>query len=138
MAATGGFWERMQDEVRSVSDRTRRGTQRAVRMGVLRVDLVSLRRGRARALAHLGERALLVWGRPEPGSLERDGEASRLKTLIEEIGRTIEGKERELERLGAGHDPEPAPSDPAPDDAPPTSPEPTLSHPMSDDGPGPS
>lgn len=138
MAATGGFWERMQEEVRSVSDRTRRGTRRAVRMGVLRVDLVSLRRDRSRALAHLGERALSAWGRPEPGALEQDGEAARLKELIARIDSSIAEKERELDRLSAGHDPEPAPSDPASDASKSSPPEVTQTHPMSDDGRGPS
>lgn len=138
MAATSGFWERMQEEVRSVSERTRRGTRRAVRMGILRVDLVSLRRSRTRTLAHLGERALLRWGDAEPGALERDAEASRLKAVIAEIDRTIAEKEVELTRLAAGSDSEAEPPDPASGAPSSSRQEQTQSHPMSDDGRGPS
>ncbi|MGE5177031.1 MAG: hypothetical protein ACM3JJ_11740 [Hyphomicrobiales bacterium] len=138
MAATGGFWERMQEEVRSVSERTRRGTRRAVRIGVLKVDLVSLRRNRTRALAHLGERALLMWGDASPGALDRDAEATRLRALIGEIDRDILAKEAELANLSAGADPEPAPPGPTPSEDDPTQPVLERSHPMSDDGRGPS
>lgn len=138
MAATGGFWERMQEEVRSVSERTRRETRRAVRIGVLRVDLVSLRRNRTRALAHLGERALLAWGDASPGALTRDAEAARLKALIAEIDRDILEKESELANLSAGADPEPTPPGPTPAADDPNQPAVDRSHPMSDDGHGPS
>ena len=55
MAGPSGFWAKVTDEVRTVSDRTRRGAKRAVQIGVIRVDLISLRRDRSQALASLGD-----------------------------------------------------------------------------------
>jgi hypothetical protein len=119
MATPGGFWGRVRNEVRTVSERTRNQTRRAVQIGVLRVDLVSLRRDRARAMSGLGERALALWNAGTPADLERDAEALRLRVLLGEIGRTLASKEEALARLRAGRDPAPAgvlPVEPARDD----------------------
>ena len=69
MADETGFWGRMSEEFRSVSDRTRASARRAVSIGVLRVDLVSLRRDRSRALSDLGARALALWNGGTPHAL---------------------------------------------------------------------
>ena len=49
MAPQAGFWDRLEDQVRTGVERTRRSTRRTMRIGVLRVDLLSLRRDRSRA-----------------------------------------------------------------------------------------
>jgi len=61
MTTTSSFWDRVQDELRTASGKARREAERAVRTGVLQMDLVSLRRDRRRAQADLGERALALW-----------------------------------------------------------------------------
>ena len=94
-----GFWDRLQDEVRTGYERTRRTTRRTVRTGVLRVDLLSLRRDRSRALAQLGERAFFLWNAGSLATLEGDAEALRLRSLIEGIERCIADKESELHLL---------------------------------------
>jgi hypothetical protein len=135
MTATGSFWDRMQEEVRTVTERTRRGTRRAVRIGVLRVDLISLRRDRTRALAHLGERALSKWSSGALETLGQDAEAARLRELIAGIDRTIEEKMSELSRLRAGEEPPPEGEAGARGHAEPVE---LRSQPVDDDGPGPS
>jgi len=111
MAGTSGFWAKVTDEVRTVSDRTRRGAKRAVQIGVIRVDLISLRRDRSQALADFGERALALWKGGAPAEIESDEEALRLRSRIDAVEEVIEKKRTELERLRQGATAEP----PAPD-----------------------
>ncbi|HEX7078617.1 MAG TPA: hypothetical protein VF363_09355 [Candidatus Eisenbacteria bacterium] len=118
-----------------MTERTRRGTRRAVRIGVLRVDLISLRRDRTRALAHLGERALSQWNAGALGTLGQDAEAARLRELIAGIDRTIEEKMSELSRLQAGEEPPPEGGTGAREEAEPVE---ARSQPVDDDGRGPS
>jgi len=99
MNAPARLWDRVRDEVRSVSSRTRRGARRAFDEGVLRVDLVSLRREQRRALADLGERALTLWNRGELSRLEGDPEMLRLRVRVEGVDAAIAAKEAELVRL---------------------------------------
>jgi hypothetical protein len=99
MAPQTRFWDRLQDEVRTGYERTRRTTKRAVRIGVLRVDLLSLRRDRSRAMAQLGERAFVLWNAESLATLDQDAEALRLRSLIEGIERCIASKESELTTL---------------------------------------
>ena len=99
MAPQTGFWDRLQDEVRTGYERTRRTTKRAVRIGVLRIDLLSLRRDRSRAMAQLGERAFVLWNGESLATLDQDAEALRLRSLIEGIERCIASKESELTML---------------------------------------
>ncbi|HEU4723968.1 MAG TPA: hypothetical protein VFU59_01595 [Candidatus Eisenbacteria bacterium] len=101
MNAPTSIWSRFRDEVRSVSDRTRKGARRAFDTGVLRVDLVSLRRERHRGLADLGERALTLWNRGELSKLESDPEMLRLRARVEGVDAAIAAKEAELARLRA-------------------------------------
>jgi hypothetical protein len=104
MAPQTGFWDRLQDEVRTGYERTRRTTKRAVRIGVLRVDLLSLRRDRSRAMVQLGERAHFLWNAESLATLDQDAEALRLRSLIEGIERCIDSKEAELTTLGREED----------------------------------
>jgi hypothetical protein len=99
MNAPTSIWSRFRDEVRSVSDRTGRGARRVFDTGVLRVDLVSLRRERHRSLADLGERALTLWNRGELSNLENDPELLRLRARVEGVDAAIAVKEAELARL---------------------------------------
>jgi len=99
MAGDTNFWERVGEEVRSVSDRTRRGAKRAFQMGVLRVDLISLRRDRSQALADLGERVLTSWKAGTLSAIDSDAEAVRLRSRVASIEELIEAKRVELERL---------------------------------------
>ena len=101
MAGEASFWSRVSEEVRSVSDRTRAGARRAVQMGVLRVDLVSLRRDRSRALSNLGARALALWDAGTAHAIESDAEALRLRAWIASIDEIVRVKRAELERLRA-------------------------------------
>ena len=102
MAGSTGFWAKVTDEVRSVSDRTRRSAKRAVQIGVIRVDLVSLRRDRSQALADLGERVLALWKAGTPAEIESDAEAVRIRARVETVEGAIEAKRAELERLRQG------------------------------------
>jgi hypothetical protein len=99
MADTSKFWNRVQEECRTVATRTRARAKRAVRQGVLQVDLVSLRRDRGRALADLGERVLRLWSEGGLASLEGDAEARRLKALVESIESGITAREAEAAEL---------------------------------------
>lgn len=101
MAATQNFWERVREDVRDLSERTRQKTRRAIEEGVLRVDLVSLRRARARALADLGERTLKFWNWGRMEELYGDSEAIRLRARIAEVDDRIREKEDALARLRA-------------------------------------
>lgn len=112
MNAPTSMWSRFRDEVRSVSDRTRQGARRAFDTGVLRVDLVSLRRERRRGLADLGERALTLWKKGEISGLESDPEMIRLRARVEGVDAAIAAKEVELSHLRAAT--EKAPDAPAP------------------------
>lgn len=112
MNAPTSMWSRFRDEVRSVSDRTRRGARRAFDTGVLRVDLVSLRRERRRGLADLGERALILWKRAELPGLESDPEMIRLRVRVEGVDAAIAAKEAELSRLRAATEKAPHAPDP--------------------------
>ena len=115
MAGASGFWARVTDEVRTVSDRTRRGARRAFQIGVIRVDLISLRRDRSQALADLGARALALWNGGAPEKIEFDDEALRLRSRVAEVEGAIEAKRTELERLRQGAEAEsPAPDQPTP------------------------
>ena len=95
MTDTGNFWSRVQEEGKAAFGRTRNAANRAVRQGVLQVDLVSLRRDRTRALASLGERALRLWSEGLIASFESDAEALRLRAWLEAIEGTIATKEAE-------------------------------------------
>jgi hypothetical protein len=95
----GNLWDRVRNDVRGLTERTRRGTRRAIERGVLRVDLVSLRRARTRALADLGERTLTFWNTGRTAELESDAEAIRLRARIAELDGRILEKEDALERL---------------------------------------
>jgi hypothetical protein len=101
MTGETGFWARVGEEVRSVSDRTRQSARKAVQVGMLRVDLLSLRRDRTRALADLGERALSLWNAGTPLFVESDVEALRLRSRIASIDDLIGAKMAELKRLRA-------------------------------------
>lgn len=91
--AAGNLWNRVRDDVRELTERTRHGTKRAIEQGVLRVDLVSLRRARSRALADLGGRALHHWDAGRTAQLETDAEAIRLRARIAELDGRIREKE---------------------------------------------
>ena len=114
MAGESGFWSRVGDEVRSVSDRTRQSARKAVQIGMLRVDLVSLRRDRQRALADLGDRALTLWNAGTPHAVESDTESLRLRSWIGSIDDLIGAKQAEMERLRADPGGKAAPNDPEP------------------------
>lgn len=109
MASASKLWGRVQEEFRSVSERTRRGAERAVRTGVLQMDLVSLRRGRNRAHANLGERVLALWSEGKLDTLTEDSELLRLRALVQSMDESIATNEEELKLLRA-RDAEAAPS----------------------------
>ena len=95
----GNLWDRVREDVRGLTERTRHGTRRAIEQGVLRVDLVSLRRARTRALADLGGRTLTFWNKGRTVDLETDAEALRLRARVAELDGSIREKEDALERL---------------------------------------
>lgn len=99
MAAESRFWSKLAEDVKTVSGRTSRGARRAVQMGVLRVDLISMRRDRSRALADLGERALSLWKSGAAATIETDPEAIRIRERIATVERDIEAKREEINRL---------------------------------------
>jgi len=102
MTTTQNFWERVSDELKTASGKARTEAKRAVRTGVLQMDLVSLRRDRNRTQAHLGERALALWGAEKFESITADPEALRLKTLVQSIEGLIAAKEQELRSIRSG------------------------------------
>jgi len=97
--AAGNLWDRVREDVRGLTERTRQGTRRAIEQGVLRVDLVSLRRARTRALADLGGRTLTFWNKERTAELESDAEAIRLRARIADVDGRIREKEDALQRL---------------------------------------
>jgi hypothetical protein len=102
MTTASGFWNRVQDELRTASGKARKEAERAVRSGVIQMDLVSLRRSRGRAHAHLGERVLALWTAEKIESLGVDSETLRLKTRIQSIEGLIAAKEEELRSVRSG------------------------------------
>jgi hypothetical protein len=111
LSRTTGVWNRIRDEVRSVTERTGREARRAFDSGVLKVDLVSLRRERRRALADLGERLLQLWDRASLDGVERDPEMLRLRARVEGVEEAIAAKEAEWKRLRDASEKEPAAQD---------------------------
>jgi hypothetical protein len=111
MTETQTLLHRVQEECRAVGSKVRDSARRAVRQGVLRVDLVSLRRDRGRALADLGERVLRLWSMDGLSTLETDAEANRLRELVLSIEDQIVVKEAEAAALRQAR-PEPAPEPP--------------------------
>jgi hypothetical protein len=99
MAGGTGFWSRVAGEARTVSERARGGARRAFQIGILRIDLVSLRRDRSRALADFGERALARWRSGTLEGIETDSEALRLRERIASVERCIAEKRSEIDRL---------------------------------------
>ena len=99
MTTTSRFWNRVQDEFRTASGKARQEAERAVRTGVIQMDLVSIRRDRSRAHAHLGERVLALWTEEKLESLAVDSEALRLRALIHSIEGLIAAKEEELRSI---------------------------------------
>lgn len=112
MAGDTGFWSRVAEEARTVSERARGGARRAFQIGVLRVDLVSLRRDRTRALADFGERALAQWKGGTLEGIDSDFEALRLRERIASVERAIAEKRSEIERLRDEGRAEAHPTDP--------------------------
>ena len=101
MTNASKLWDRVQEEFKTASERTRKGAERAVKTGVLQVDLVSLRRDKNRAQANLGERVLALWSQGSLDSLTTDPEVLRTKALVETITERIAAKEAELTSLRA-------------------------------------
>jgi hypothetical protein len=101
MTNAAKLWGRVQEELRTASERTRKGAERAVRTGVLQVDLVSLRRDKNRAQANLGERVLALWSQGNLDSLTTDPEVLRTRALVQTIDERIAAKEAELTSLRA-------------------------------------
>ena len=99
MTTATGFWDRVQDELRSASGKARKEAERAVRTGVLQMDLVSLRRDRKRTQSHLGERVLALWSSENLDGLASDPETLRLRTLVQSIEGLIAAKEQELRSM---------------------------------------
>ena len=96
MTTTTRFWDRLSEELKSASDRARKEAERAVRTGVLQMDLVSLRRDRHRTRAMVGARVLELWGRNQLETVASDAETLRLKGLIQSLEDLIAAKEQEL------------------------------------------
>jgi hypothetical protein len=99
MTTTSNLWERISDEVRTASERARKEAERAVRTGVIQMDLVSLRRDRSRTQSMIGERVLSLWNLEKLESLAEDPETLRLKGLVQSIEGLIAAKEQELRSL---------------------------------------
>ena len=112
MAGDSGFWSRVAEEVRTASGRARGSAQRVIQSGVLRVDLVSLRRDRFRALADLGERALTHWSHGAPQAIDSDPEALRLRERIASVDRDIDAKRAEIDGLREAGRAETQPTEP--------------------------
>jgi hypothetical protein len=101
MTTTGRFWDRLSDELKTASDRARKEAERAVRTGVLQMDLVSLRRDRQRTRAMLGERVLELWSGDKLETVVSDSETLRLKDVVQSIELLINAKEQELRTVRA-------------------------------------
>lgn len=91
--------KRVQEECRAAGSKIRETARRTYRQGLLRVDLVSLRRDRGRALSDLGERVMRLWSADDLPSLPTDEEASRLRAVIGSIEQQIAAKEAEAATL---------------------------------------
>jgi|GEM_PF-1592136 len=102
MTTAQNFWDRVSGELKTASGKARTEAKRAVRTGVLQMDLVSLRRDRNRTQAHLGERVLALWGAEKFDSIAADPEALRLKALVQSIEGLIAAKEQELRSIRTG------------------------------------
>jgi hypothetical protein len=109
MADLKGFWDRLKGEVKTTSERTRRSADRAIKVGILKVDLVSLRRDRSRAHANLGERVLTLWNAGSLESMGSDAEVLRLRALVGSIQDAIASKEAEVVASQSAK-PEPVPN----------------------------
>ncbi len=96
MTASTTFWNRLSGELKTASERARHEAERAVRTGVLQMDLVSLRRDRNRSRAMLGERVLSLWNEERLEGLAEDPETLPLKTAVQSIEERIAAKEQEL------------------------------------------
>lgn len=105
MTTTQNFWDRVSGELRTASGKARKEAKRAVRTGVLQMDLVSLRRDRNRTQAHLGERVLSLWSTEKLESIAADPETLRLKALVQSIEGLIAAKEQELRSIRTGTEP---------------------------------
>jgi hypothetical protein len=96
MTTSTKFWDRLQEELKTASERARHEAERAVRTGVLQMDLASLRRERGRNRAMLGERVLALWNEQKLEGLAEDPETLRLKTVVQSLEDRIAAKEQEL------------------------------------------
>src|SRR5678816_2622679 len=94
--AAPNFWDRLSEELKTASERARREAERAVRTGVLQMDLVSLRRDRGRTQSKIGKRVLELWNEEQLESLSSDPETLRLKGIVQSIEGVIAAKEEEL------------------------------------------
>ena len=101
MTTSTKFWDRLSDELKTASERARQGAERAVRTGVLQMDLVSLRRDRQRTQALIGARVLELWGQSELMRVPDDPETLRLKGVVQSIEGLIAAKEQELRTVRA-------------------------------------
>jgi hypothetical protein len=99
MTQPGGAWGRFREEVRSATHRTGRQARRAFDAGIIRVDLVSLRREHRRALADLGERLTTLWTQGSLDGIEHDLEMIRLRARVDGIDAAMVAKEAESRRL---------------------------------------
>ncbi len=99
MTTTSNFWDRISDELRTASEKARKEAERAVRSGVLQMDLVSLRRDRSRAQAWVGARVLSLWKDEKLENLTDDPETLRLKGIVQSIEGLIAAKEQELRSI---------------------------------------
>jgi hypothetical protein len=110
MTTTARFWDRLSDELKSASERARKEAERAVRTGVLQMDLVSLRRDRHRTRARVGERVLELWGADKLETVSTDPETLRLKGVVQSIEGLIAAKEQELRSVRSRTPESPAPA----------------------------
>jgi len=110
MTSTGRFWDRLSDELKTASDRARKEAERAVRTGVLQMDLVSLRRDRQRTRAMVGQRVLELWSADKLETVASDAETLRLKEVVHSIELLIAGKEQELRTVRSRPEESPAPA----------------------------
>ena len=99
MTTTPNFWDRISEELRTASEKARKEAERAVRSGVLQMDLVSLRRDRGRAQARVGARVLSLWKDEKLESLTDDPETLRLMGTVQSIEGLIAAKEQELRSI---------------------------------------
>jgi len=110
MTTTAKFWDRLSEELKSASERARKEAERAVRTGVLQMDLVSLRRERHRTRAKIGERVLELWSSEKIETVASDPETLRLKDVVQSIEGLIAAKEQELRTVRTRTPESPAPA----------------------------